>query len=269
MSIFKMEKMTWKEVESLDKDKTVALVALSPIEEHGPHLPLGTDYISARELLNAVVNNLEIQNENINYLIHPSFPLGYNECVMNYPGTISFRAETVKNVIVDFGESISRSGFKKMVILNYHLDLGHIKAILSAANILEERCALKVLEAASSIIYSGEEGEASKEIHADFRETSFMLYKYPELVKECYKNLEPVYLDVEQFVKNGGRCWRQYGIKDGYIGSPAKATKESGKIQFRQSVECITELIMNFIERDYIPELSNGIKTAMSHMRLR
>ncbi len=46
---------------------------------------------------------------------------------MNYPGTISFKSKTIENIVVDLGESISRAGFKKMVIVNHHLDLGHIK----------------------------------------------------------------------------------------------------------------------------------------------
>ncbi len=40
MSIFNMEKVTWKDIHNLDKDKSAVFVALSPIEEHGPHLPL-------------------------------------------------------------------------------------------------------------------------------------------------------------------------------------------------------------------------------------
>ena len=35
-----------------------------------------------------MVNNLEKQNKDYNYIIHPPFPIGYNECVINYPGTI-------------------------------------------------------------------------------------------------------------------------------------------------------------------------------------
>lgn len=97
MSILKMENITWKEVKELNKHKSVIIVALSPIEEHGPHLPLGTDYIFAEDLLDDVVNRLEEKNTEYNYIIHPPFPVGYNECVMNYPGTISYKANTIEN----------------------------------------------------------------------------------------------------------------------------------------------------------------------------
>ncbi|MFV3013176.1 creatininase family protein [Clostridium botulinum] len=279
MSIVNMEKITWKEIDNLDKDKSVIFVALSPIEEHGPHLPLGTDYISAKDLLKTVIDNLEKQNNAYNYIIHPSFPIGYNECAMNYPGTISFKSKTIENIIVDLGESISRAGFKKMVIVNHHLDLGHIKAIENAKDILNKECSLKVLEVASSIIYSRSEKENAKivkndldmkrEIHADVRETSFMLFKHPELVKDCYSTLYPIYLDMKEFIKSGGSCWKEYGIKEGYIGSPAKGSKEKGKIQFEGMIKNTVELIFKFIRYGYMPELSKEIKIAMNYMILR
>ncbi len=240
---------------------------------------MGTDYISAKDLLKAVIDNLEKQNNAYNYIIHPSFPIGYNECVMNYPGTISFKSKTIENIIVDLGESISRAGFKKMVIVNHHLDLGHIKAIENAKDILNKECSLKVLEVASSIIYSQSKKENAKiarndldmerEIHADVRETSFMLFKHPELVKDCYSTLEPIYMDMKEFIKSDGRCWREYGIEEGYIGSPAKGSKEKGKVKFEDMVKNTVELIFKFIQYGYVPELSKKIKIAMNYMILR
>ncbi|NFL54818.1 creatininase [Clostridium botulinum] len=279
MSILNMEKITWKEILNLDKDKSVILVALSPIEEHGPHLPLGTDYIAAKDLLKATIDSLEKQNNLYNYIIYPSLPIGYNESIMNYPGTVSFKSETTENIIIDLGESISRAGFKKMVIVNHHLDLGHIKAIENAKDILNKGCSLKVLEVASSIIYSQSEKENAKivnsdldmerEIHADVRETSFMLFKHPELVKDCYNTLDSIYMDMKEFIKSSERCWRRYGIEEGYIGSPAKGSKEKGEVQFEDMIKNTVELIFKFLQYGYVPELSKEIKIAMNYMILR
>lgn len=273
MSIYKMEEMTWKEIEEINKEKSIIFLALSPIEEHGPHLPLGTDYISAIDLLGGVVSNLEEENNNFNYIIHPSFPIGYNECVMKYPGTISYRAKTIENLLIDFGESIVRAGFSKLVIINHHLDLGHIKAIQNAKDLLYSKCSLKVLEVASTIIYGEHEKkdkkDINKEVHADLRETSFMLYKHSNLVKECYKELNPVYMNIEEFIKSGGRCWRKYGIKEGYIGTPSKSSKELGKLQFKDMVKDASILVKDFITKDYIPGISKEIKNAMNYMVLR
>lgn len=274
MSIFKMEEMTWNEIEKLDKEKSIIFVALSPIEEHGPHLPLGTDYISANDILKAVVDNLEIKNSEYNYVIHPSFPIGYNECVMDFPGTIFYRSKTLENLLVDFGESINRIGFKKIIIVNHHLDLGHIKSIENAKDRLFKECSLKILEVAGRIIYSeskdkNSDEDVENEIHADIRETSFMLFKHPNLVRKCYKNLKPVCLNIEEFFKNRKRYWSESGVTEGYIGSPAKASRERGEMQLKDSVKMITKLIDNFIKDDYIPELSEETKHAMNHIILR
>lgn len=278
MSILKMENMTWKEVKELNKYKSVIIVALSPIEEHGPHLPLGTDYILAEDFLGCVVNRLEEKNNEYNYIIHPPFPVGYNECVMNYPGTISYKAKTIENLIIDFGESIKRSGFSKIVLVNHHLDLGHIKAIENAKEVLSKEFDVEILEVASSIIYcensdkyikSIEGIEMKNEVHADFRETSLMLYKHRKLVKDCYDKLQPIYMDVEKFIKNGKRYWNECGIKEGYVGSPSESSKEAGEKMFNDTVKNITYLILEFIENNNLPQLSENIKNAMKHMILR
>lgn len=278
MSILKMENMTWKEVKEINKYKSVIIVALSPIEEHGPHLSLGTDYILAKDLLSEVVNELEEENDEFNYIIHPPFPLGYNECVMNYPGTISYKAKTIENLIIDFGESVKRSGFSKIILINHHLDLGHIKAIENAREVLTKKFEVEILEVASCIIYCENPNRHSKaaegiglenEIHADFRETSLMLYKHPELVKDFYDKLKPVYMNLKKFIKSGKRYWSEWGIEEGYVGSPSKSSKESGEKMFNDSVKNITHLILEFLENSNTPQLSENIKNAMMHMILR
>lgn len=160
-----------------------------------------------------------------------------------------YRAKTIENIIFDFGESISRAGFNKIIIVNHHLDLGHIKSIENAKSLLSEKYSLKILEVASRIIYSKnkEEDETTfnnsldmeKEMHADFRETSHMLFKHSKLVKDCY------------------------------IGTPAKASREQGEIQFKEMVKKTSELIQNFIINDYIPDISEKIKSTMNHIVLR
>jgi creatinine amidohydrolase len=277
MCIKKIEEMTWKEFDKLDKEMTVVIVALSPIEEHGPHLPLGTDFISAYDCLLEVVNYLEKKESKFNYIVHPSFPIGYNENVMNFPGTIFYRSKTVENLLIDFGESLARSGINKIVIINHHLDLGHIKAIENAREYLIEKCKVQLLEVASRIIYSDENNkesiqngtESHKEIHADIRETSFMLYKHPELVGDCYSELEPVNLDMKKFIKSGGKCFREAGITEGYIGSPGNSTAEFGEKQFEDMITQTGNIIMKFLQDGIIPEISSRMKSVMNQIEWR
>ena len=277
MCIKNMEEMTWKEFDKLDKETTVVMVALSPIEEHGPHLPLGTDFIVANDCLLEVVNYLEKKESNFNYIVHPPFPIGYNENVMNFPGTIFYRSKTVENLLIDFGESIARSGINKIIIINHHLDLGHIKAIENAREYLLEKLNVQLLEVASRIIYSEEnskdniknEANSQQEIHADIRETSFMLYKHPELVGNCYNELEPVYLDMKKFIMFGGKCFRESGIIQGYIGSPGNSTAKFGEKQFEDMITQTGNIILKFLQGGTIPEISSRMKLVMNHMEWR
>jgi Uncharacterized protein, putative amidase len=277
MSIKRMEEMTWREFEKLDKEKTVIIVALSPIEEHGPHLTLGMDFIAANDCLSEVVNYLEESDGKYNYIIHPPFPIGYNECVMNYPGTIFYRSKTIENLLIDFGESIARSGISKIVIINHHLDLGHIKTIENAKEYLLAKFNLKLFEVTSRIIYSDknhknnmeDRQENQEEIHADKRETSFMLYKHPELVRSCYKNLKPVYLDIRKFIMSGKKCFRDIGLIEGYIGSPGDATREYGEKQFKDMITQTGNLILRFLKNEDIPEISSRLKEAMNRTEWR
>jgi Uncharacterized protein, putative amidase len=210
-------------------------------------------------------------------VISKTFPIGYNECVMNYPGTIFYRSKTIENLLIDFGESIARSGISKIVIINHHLDLGHIKAIENAKEYLLAKFNLKLFEVTSRIIYSDknhknnmeDRQENQEEIHADKRETSFMLYKHPELVRSCYKNLKPVYLDIRKFIMSGKKCFRDIGLIEGYIGSPGDATREYGEKQFKDMITQTGNLILRFLKNEDIPEISSRLKEAMNRTEWR
>ena len=44
-----LEELNWKQIDAFDRKKTVFFLPISPLEEHGPHLPVGTDYLTARD----------------------------------------------------------------------------------------------------------------------------------------------------------------------------------------------------------------------------
>lgn len=48
--IVNLETITWTELDTLDRSRALVMIPLSPIEEHGPHLPLGTDIIAAADI---------------------------------------------------------------------------------------------------------------------------------------------------------------------------------------------------------------------------
>ena len=60
MSRFNLDHMTWEDVDKLDRDKTIFFLPFSPIEEHGPHLPLGTDFYGARDAAELAIQMVRI-----------------------------------------------------------------------------------------------------------------------------------------------------------------------------------------------------------------
>lgn len=264
MSIINLTDINWKEFEILNKKKSIGTIVLSPIEEHGPHLPLGTDYIIANDCFFNIINILEEKNPDYNYLIYPSFALGYNKSISDFPGTFCIRIETIKNLLIDIIENYIKNNIRKVVVFNHHLDLGQIKAIQQAKLWVEEKYNVSILDLSSSIIYSEISEKYEEEIHGDIRETSFMLYRYPHLVKSIYKNLPNRKLDIKKFYKEGNIYFSQMGIKEGYIGNPRKATYENGKKYYEMMMKKMEQIISKYIENKKVPEISLEIKKILN-----
>ncbi|MHA1578683.1 MAG: creatininase family protein [Candidatus Freyarchaeota archaeon] len=73
---FPLKNLIWKELDSLDREKTVILVPIAPMEEHGPHLPIGTDFSVCRFLARRIGEKIKDELKDYNVLIHPAIPVG-------------------------------------------------------------------------------------------------------------------------------------------------------------------------------------------------
>lgn len=104
--------------------------------------------------------------------------------------------------------------------------------------------------------------DTSKEFHAGFRETSLMKYQYPYLVDESYKNLQSIYRDLSS-PRVIGKTFKQLGLKDGYVGSPARADANYGRWFFNETVNVYVNATIDLYEGKKPPELPKHIKTAM------
>ncbi|MEM2958258.1 MAG: creatininase family protein, partial [Candidatus Jordarchaeaceae archaeon] len=112
------ENLTWVELDSLDRDKTVILVAVAPMEQHGHHLPLGTDFFECITIMEGVGEGLKEKVSDFNVLRYPPLPVGTG--TMDKTGTVEFRQETVKNIIYELGQSLAIYGFKHIIVFGCH-----------------------------------------------------------------------------------------------------------------------------------------------------
>lgn len=268
--IQQLTEMTWVELETLDKDHSFVLLPISPIEEHGPHLPLGTDIFGAHDIAQLAAKNVCEKDSTLQAILSPVIPLGCSPITADFPGTISMRGKTLYNLLVDFCTGLADSGFKYIVVVNHHLDSVHLKAILEAIETVCERYGIKIIETAGRILYSritveeitkGEEmGLSMKtEIHADVRETSFIKYKYPHLIKHNLEQLPPVHIDIREGLQKGLTTFKAMGASQGYIGTPSLASAALGKIHMEEQAQITADMIIQLISGQPLPEMSPGI----------
>ncbi len=161
----------------------VAVLPLAATEQHGPHLPTGTDTLIGDGLIRKA---LDAMPDDLPAVILPTLAIGKSDEHGNFPGTLSLSAETLLRMLIDVGDSVARSGLSKLLIMSAHG--GNSEAMGLAARELRQRHTMLVV--ATSWARLGqpdelfEEAELRHGIHAGDIETSLMLHFEPEFVRQ-------------------------------------------------------------------------------------
>jgi creatinine amidohydrolase len=278
MAIRKAEEMTWTEMDGLDREETVCLLPLGPLEEHGPHLPLGTDPLTAEGMVEMAAELLEKEDPASIYLLLPRLWVGHSEGAMHFCGTLSVGTATLKALVTDLCIALTRHGFRKVLLVNHHMDLFHIRALLQAAEEVNRSYATRVVEASSAIFFTGKEtagerepqgslhGHEETEIHADVRETSFMLHRHPQLVHPCYRELPPVRIRIAEELQQGHIYFDEMGAAEGYMGSPAQATAALGAAHLEAGARAIADLARRLVRNEDIVQIGPHMERVLRHL---
>lgn len=272
--LIQLEELNWKQIESLDKEKTLFFIPLSPLEEHGPHLPVGTDFLTARDAAKEAMKLVKKKKPELTVVLYPPIPLGYAKVTTGFPGTVSTHVKTIKSIVNDICCSLAQFGFKYYVVCTFHMDLGHLKGIYRGMKKATRAYpGIRITEPWGPYFYHKEVEkrepqvgfDTKKEVHGCFRETSLMNYQYPYLVDPSYKNLQSIYRDLYS-PRMIGKTLKDIGITDGYIGSPARADSDYGRWYFQQIVETITQAALDLVDGKPLPELPKKTKRLMRAM---
>ena len=271
--IIQLEELSWKQIDSFDRKKTIIFIPFSPLEEHGPHLPVGTDLLTARDAAKEAIRLINKKKPELTIALFPPIPLGYSKMATDFPGTVSTQIKTLKTIVSDVCSSFARFGFKYFVICTFHMDLGHLKGIYSGMNKAMKTHSIKIIEPWGPYFHNKEVEkrepqvgfDTKKEVHACFRETSLMNYQYPYLVDPSYKNLQSIYRDLYS-PRVLGKTFKDIGIIEGYVGSPARADSDYGRWYFQQIVETYTQATLNLYEGKKLPELPKKTQMLMRSM---
>ncbi len=270
IKIIKFEELNWKQIEGLNKDKTIFFLPISPLEEHGPHLPVGTDLLTIVDATNKAIKILNMEKPDLTYVLLPAIPVGYCKFNTDFPGSISVGGKVVKDIVYSVGSSLGNHGFKFLIICTYHMAVQHLRGIYSAMKKLESKYGMKTCEPWGPYFYNKETEkrepklgfDTTKEVHAGFRETSLMKYQYPYLVDESYKNLQNIYRDMNS-PRVLGKTFKQLGLKEGYVGSPARADADYGRWYFNETVNVFVKAALDLYNGKKQPGLPDHIKLAM------
>jgi creatinine amidohydrolase len=274
VKVIQLEELNWKQIDALDREKTIIFIPISPLEEHGPHLPVGTDLLTARDAAKEAIKQINKKKPECITLLFPAIPLGYARMTSCFPGTVSTQIKALKAIITDVCSSLAVHGFKYFVICTFHMDLGHLKGIYMGINKVKKTYAnIKITEPWGPYFYSKEVEkrepqvgfDTKKEVHGCFRETSLMNYQYPYLVDPCYKNLQSIYRDLYS-PRVLGKTLKNLGINEGYIGSPSRADSDYGRWYFQQIVDTLAQAAVDMIEGKKLLELPKHTQVLMRSM---
>jgi creatinine amidohydrolase len=114
---FLLAKMTWPEAKTLLAETDIAIIPVGSTEQHGPALPLDTDAFEADQFAQAVAERLWPR---VKTVVTPLVSYGVSPHHMPFAGTVTLRAETLIDLVVDIGLSLSNHGVKRIVVMNSH-----------------------------------------------------------------------------------------------------------------------------------------------------
>ncbi len=253
---YKMEELTAPDfVEAVEKSSGTIILPIGVFEKHGPHLPLGTDLLTAREIaLRAAEKEYTV--------VFPWYYFSQINEARHQPGTIAYSPELIWKILQETLNELSRNGFKKIIIFNGHGGNNAFLEYFGMAQLSERRdYALywfqptydpEVIKKAEALTQHDPYDQ-----HAGNRETSMMKAIVPNLVhteraglqsgidQDRLKNLPHVYSGIWWYAK----------YPNHYSGDGSKANAAAGEIILNAVVEQFVESIRNIKADSIVPTL--------------
>jgi len=170
--------MTVPEVEALLEKTDMVIIPVASLEQHGNHLPIGTDFINGVERCKLIAQERDI-------LVAPVLMAGQSPYHMGFAGTITLSADTIIKVHLEAVESLIRHGFKRFIIMNAHGGNRAISTLLvDQINQTTAGVAVSFDQATNPFMEPSSAAPATVlDRHGGTGETSRSLYLMPDLVQ--------------------------------------------------------------------------------------
>jgi creatinine amidohydrolase len=256
--------MTWEDFAQGDPSRWIAVLPLAAVEQHGPHLPLGTDTMIAKAYLVKVRAALP---PDLPVTFLPIQTIGASEEHRAFPGTLTHSSQTLLRMIEEIAESVHRAGVRKLVLINSHG--GNLEVMALAARSLRAR--LQMLTVFTSWHQFGypdglfSQDEIAHGIHGGDIETSIMLAAHPDVVRrDRVENFVSAAQAMEREFKHlylalpAGFGWMTQDLNaSGAVGNAAAATAAKGEAALAHGAGAFVELLSE-VDRFDLARLAHG-----------
>jgi creatinine amidohydrolase len=266
-----MADMTYPQIEKAAGQNTPVLFPIGVIEEHGPHLCLGTDIYLAHGLCQAV--QARLRSVGTETIIAPPFYWGINGATGGFAGSFMVKPETMMAVLCDTLECLKTWGFEHTFLVNLHGDSKHNSVLLEAIRRAYEELRVGAYYVVTDpfpdtflkragitdiapyvIVPPGRPGPHEPpeffDIHAGGVETSLMLKEFPKLVNEDLARS----LKSSQTTLEGLMIWEEGGERarsvtpQGYLGDPSDINLPAADAMEQGMATAIAMTIKEFVQ---------------------
>lgn len=236
-------------------DEVIAILPVSAIEQHGPHLPLATDALINDGIIDATLDRI---SDSITVLVLPNLSIGDSLEHTAFPGTLSVSTSVLAEMWLDVARSVAAAGIRKLVVFNSH---GGQKALVDQLA-LRIRAELELLAVRANYFAFGvpdrmfDEREVAFGIHGGEIETSLMLHLHPHLVRRDalrdFGGLPEVLADKHTMLgaeKPAGFGWMSQDLNEsGVCGNAAAADAERGAAYLDFLADRFDDLLLEVAE---------------------
>ena len=240
----------WPDIADAGPARWIAVLPLAATEQHGPHLPVGTDVMIAQAHLERV---RELLPAAIPAVFLPIQPVGISTEHIGYPGTLTLPTDAALKTWMALGESVARAGIRKLVMVTSHG--GNSAAMTLVAQDLRAQHGLLAVTT-GWYRFGAPEGLFSVEelrhgIHGGAVETSIMLARYPQHVRgEKIVDFRSAGIAMEKEYRwlSANRpaplAWQVQDLHaSGAVGNATQASAEKGQRMLDHSARAFCELL--------------------------
>ena len=240
----RIERMTWREIgDAIAAGKTTAIIVAGSTEQHGPHLPEGTDAMIGEGL------GVRLAQKLGNALVAPVIRPGCSDHHLAFPGSLSISGDLLLGLLDAYIASLRLHGFRRFVVFSSHGGNFPVLLRMVERGVPDDTVVISnLLEFAGVMLDALRRfGRDDKTIpHADASETGEMLVLHPDLVHMDRAERGFVgEVDPEKLMREGLKAV----TKNGVLGDPVGATTEMGE-----------EVIASLVE--YLSEQASALETA-------